>query len=108
MRLGASIFLSKTGNIHDRVDMDVLGCTLRVLGRAGSLIRALLIPNIAFKTKWSWFEVQTAFKLSGSNNISPSPILVQGNARALPVSSPELEDIKYALACFNNNFFFSL
>jgi hypothetical protein len=28
-------------------------------------------------------------------------ILAQGNARALPASSPELKDEKYALACFS-------
>ena len=40
-------------NSPDYVDMDILGCTLHVLGRVSSLIRGLLITRIAIKTKWS-------------------------------------------------------
>ena len=69
-------------------------------GGGGSFIRRSLIPRIIFKTKQNLLDVHTALKLAGRNKITPHPILVQGNARALPASSPELEDQKYALACF--------
>ena len=42
-----------TVGTHDHVDMDILGCTLHVPGRASSLIMGLLIGRIALKTKWS-------------------------------------------------------
>ena len=49
------------------VDIDILGCTLHVLGRVGQLIRSLLVAWIALKTKSSWLEVDRAFELAGSN-----------------------------------------
>ena len=71
-----------------------LGCPLHVLGPVGSLIRGLLIPRIAFQTKWSWLKVHATPQLAGWNKITLSPILVQGNARALPASSKN-ESVNY-------------
>ena len=43
--------------------------------------------RIVFQTERNWLEVYTALKLSGRNKITPPPIMVQGNARALQASS---------------------